>query len=108
MKPSPKKLKETKNIYYTVVEHLIEEGYATDSDSADNIIKGMSDEWFETIIEDIPFNRDSNIVKTPRPQQPVVPNTTPRVIPTPPERAPRGATVSKYDSSGKEYTHIQR
>lgn len=50
MKPSPKKLKETKEIYHTVVEHLIEEGYATDSDSADNIIKGMSDEWFETII----------------------------------------------------------
>ena len=57
MKPSPKKLKETKNIYYTVVEHLISEGYATDSDSADNIIKGMSDEWFETII-------DENMIKT--------------------------------------------
>ena len=108
MKPSPKKLKETKNIYHKVVDHLISEGYATDSDSADNIIKGMSDEWFETIIEDIPSNFRSNIVKTPRPQQPVGPNTTPRVIPTPPERAPRGATVSKYDSSGKEYTHIQR
>ena len=51
MKPSPKKLKETKEIYYTVVEHLIEEGYAADSDSADSIISGMSDEWFETIIE---------------------------------------------------------
>jgi len=51
MNPSPKKLKETKNIYYTVVEHLIEEGYATDSDSADSIISGMSDEWFETIVE---------------------------------------------------------
>ena len=50
MKPSPKKLKETKNIYHKVVDHLISEGYATDSDSADNIIKGMSDEWFETII----------------------------------------------------------
>ena len=52
MKPSPKKLKETKNIYHKVVDHLISEGYATDSDSADNIIKGMSDEWFETIIEE--------------------------------------------------------
>jgi hypothetical protein len=51
MKPSPKKLKETKEIYHTVVEHLIEEGYATDSDSADSIISGMSDEWFETIVE---------------------------------------------------------
>ncbi len=52
MKPSPKKLIDTIEIFYTVVEHLIEEGYATDSDSADNIIKGMSDEWFETIVED--------------------------------------------------------
>ena len=52
MNPSPKKLKETKNIYHKVVDHLISEGYATDSDSADNIIKGMSDEWFETIVED--------------------------------------------------------
>jgi hypothetical protein len=51
MKPSPKKLKETKEIYHKVVDHLISEGYAIDSDSADNIIKGMSDEWFETIIE---------------------------------------------------------
>ena len=50
MKPSPKKLKETKEMYDTVVQHLIEEGYATDSDSADSIINGMSDEWFEAII----------------------------------------------------------
>jgi hypothetical protein len=58
MKPSPKKLKETKNIYYTVVEHLIEEGYATDSDSADSIISGMSDEWFETIVEGDNYNKN--------------------------------------------------
>jgi hypothetical protein len=58
MKPSPKKLKETKEIYYTVVEHLIEEGYATDSDSADSIISGMSDEWFETIVEDAKYDRN--------------------------------------------------
>lgn len=51
MKPSPKKLKETKEIYEKVVTHLIEEGYATDSDSADSIISGMSDQWFEQIQE---------------------------------------------------------
>ena len=51
MKPSPKKLKETKEIYEKVVSHLIEEGYATDSDSADSIISGMSDQWFEQIQE---------------------------------------------------------
>ncbi len=51
MKPSPKKLKETKEIYEKVVEHLIQEGYATDGDSADLIISGMSDEWFNLIID---------------------------------------------------------
>ena len=51
MKPSPKQLKETKEIYEQVVTHLIEEGYATDSDSADSIIKGMSEQWFEMITE---------------------------------------------------------
>ena len=51
MKPSPKKLKETKEIYETVVTHLIEEGYATDVDSADSIITGMSEQWFEQIQE---------------------------------------------------------
>ena len=51
MKPSPKKLKETKEIYEKVVAHLIEEGYANDVDSADSIISGMSEQWFETITE---------------------------------------------------------
>ncbi len=52
MKPSPKKLKETKEIYEKVVTHLIEEGYASDSDSADSIIQGMSEEWFALITEE--------------------------------------------------------
>ena len=51
MKPSPKKLKETKEIYEKVVTHLIEEGYATDVESADSIISGMSDQWFELITD---------------------------------------------------------
>ncbi len=51
MKPSPKKLKETKEIYEKVVEHLIQEGYATDENSAGLIISGMSDEWFNLIID---------------------------------------------------------
>ena len=49
--PSPKKLKETKEIYEKVVNHLIEEGYATDVESADSIISGMSEQWFEQIHE---------------------------------------------------------
>jgi hypothetical protein len=52
MKPSPKKLKETKQIYEKVVGHLIQEGYATDENSADLIISGMSDEWFNLIVEE--------------------------------------------------------
>ena len=52
MKPSPKKLKETKEIDEIGVEHLINEGYATDSISADSIINGMSDQWFKLIVED--------------------------------------------------------
>ena len=51
MKPSPKKLKETKEIYEKVVAHLIEEGYATDADGANSIINGMSEQWFELITE---------------------------------------------------------
>jgi hypothetical protein len=51
MKPSPKKLKETKEIYEKLVDHLIEEGYATDVSSADTIISGMSEQWFELITE---------------------------------------------------------
>tara|TARA_B100001094_G_C18191478_1_gene807541 strand:+ start:3287 stop:3445 length:159 start_codon:yes stop_codon:yes gene_type:complete len=51
MKPSPKKLKETKEIYEKVVAHLIEEGYASDVESADSIIGGMSDQWFAQIQE---------------------------------------------------------
>ena len=51
MKPSPRQLKETKEIYEKVVEHLIEEGYATDVENADSIISGMSEQWFEMITE---------------------------------------------------------
>ena len=32
--------------------HLIREGYAADQESADDIIKGMSEEWFNLIIEE--------------------------------------------------------
>jgi len=51
MKPSPRKLKETKDIYEKVITHLIEEGYASDVESANNIINGMSEEWFKLITE---------------------------------------------------------
>ena len=34
-----------------VVNHLIEEKYASDKDAADKIIEGMSEEWYNTIAE---------------------------------------------------------
>ena len=51
MKPSPKQVKEAHQNYEKVVEHLISEGYADDRGSADNIIKGMSEEWFNLIVK---------------------------------------------------------
>ena len=36
--------------YKKVVNHLIEEKYAADHESADKIIAGMTQEWFDTII----------------------------------------------------------
>lgn len=52
MKPTPRELQETHKTYEQLVEHLISEGYAEDKDSADNIIKGMSETWFNLIITD--------------------------------------------------------
>ena len=51
MKPTPKDSKKIHENYKKVVDHLIEEKYAVDEDSADKIITGMSQDWFDTIIE---------------------------------------------------------
>ena len=50
MKPTPPETKEAYKKYEKVVKHLIEEGYAEDKDSADNIISGMSEEWYSLIL----------------------------------------------------------
>ena len=50
MKPTPKEAKVIHEHYEKVVEHLISEGYAVDKDGADNIISGMSEEWYNLII----------------------------------------------------------
>ena len=52
MKPSPKQTHEAHQNYKKVSEHLIREGYAPDQESADDIIKGMSEDWFNLIIEE--------------------------------------------------------
>ena len=50
MKPTPKETKKIHENYERVKNHLIEENYAIDSDSADKIISGMSQDWFDTIV----------------------------------------------------------
>lgn len=52
MKPTPKQIQETYNTHEKLVEHLVEEGYADDNESANKIIEGMSETWFNLIIND--------------------------------------------------------
>ena len=50
MKPTPRESKKIHENYEKVVKHLIDEKYAVDSNSADKIISGMSQDWFDTIV----------------------------------------------------------
>ena len=52
MKPSPRETQKAHQNYKKVSDHFIREGYAPDQESADDIIKGMSEEWFNLIIEE--------------------------------------------------------
>ena len=52
MKPTPKEMQAIHEKYDVVINHLIEEGYAEDKENADEIIKGMSNQWFDQIIVD--------------------------------------------------------
>ena len=52
MKPTPRQSQEIHKNYEKVVEHLINEGYAEDSESANSIISGMSEAWFNLIIQE--------------------------------------------------------
>jgi|TARA_R100001443_G_scaffold112547_1_gene126118 hypothetical protein len=52
MNPSPRQVKKAKKIYEELVNHLIEEGYASTKADADNVISGMSEEWFNMIVND--------------------------------------------------------
>ena len=51
MKPTPKEHREAIDRHARIVEHLISEGDAEDEKSADKIIMGMSEEWFNLIID---------------------------------------------------------
>ena len=52
MKPTPRETQQAHDNYKKVSEHLIREGYAEDQESADNVIRGMSEEWFQLILND--------------------------------------------------------
>jgi hypothetical protein len=52
MKPTPRELQETYKTHSQLVEHLIAEGYADDNESANKIIEGMSETWFNLIVND--------------------------------------------------------
>ena len=51
MKSTPRQVKEAKRAYERVVNHLVAEGYAKNKIDADNIIGGMSEEWYNMIID---------------------------------------------------------
>ena len=51
MKPTPREAKQIHEKYDKVVKHLIDEKYAVDKESADKIISGMSQDWYDTIAE---------------------------------------------------------
>ena len=51
MKSTPRQIKEARKAYDKVVDHLVSEGYAKSKLDADNIIGGMSEEWYSMIID---------------------------------------------------------
>ena len=51
MNPTPKELQAIHEKYELVIKHLVDEGYAEDKENADEIVRGMSEQWFEQIIK---------------------------------------------------------
>ena len=51
MKRSPREIKEAKKAYDKVVDHLITEDYAKTKEDADQIISGMSEDWYYMILQ---------------------------------------------------------
>ena len=51
MKRSPREIKEAKKAYDKVVDHLISEDYAKTKEDADQIISGMSEDWYYLILQ---------------------------------------------------------
>ena len=50
MKQTPRQMREAKKSYEKLVDYLITENYASNKQDADAIIGGMSEEWYNIII----------------------------------------------------------
>lgn len=50
MKPTPKQYKEAYEKMEKISKYLISEGYAETPEMAENIIMGMSEEWYNQIL----------------------------------------------------------
>ena len=51
MKPTPKELQAIHEKYELVIKHLVDEQDVEDKENADEIVRGMSEQWFEQIIK---------------------------------------------------------
>jgi hypothetical protein len=55
--PSPKKVEEEVDLYDIILSHLLDEGYADTEEAATAIMVNMSEEWRQSIVEDIAGNQ---------------------------------------------------
>ena len=51
MKPTPRQYQEAVERTKKIKEHLINEGYAENEEAAESIIMGMSEQWYNLIID---------------------------------------------------------
>ena len=51
MKPTPRQFKEAFERQEFITKYLISEGYAENEEMAKNVIMGMSEQWYNLIIE---------------------------------------------------------
>ena len=66
MKRSPREIKEAKKAYDKVVDHLITEDYAKTKEDADQIISGMSEDWYYIcLLYTSPSPRDGLLSRMP-------------------------------------------
>ena len=110
------------DMFDVILEYLVAEGYADTNESALAIMTNMSEEWRQSIVEGaVPMPSPASYTGTgrsgttfrgkPSPMPTFRPAGTFRGKPNrgkPVLMPPVGATVNRYDSAGKPYTHIQK